>query len=126
MISLRLKSDQSACNIFFPFFSGPRKMDPSPLEALYQDFLDVNSKNFASVNVDQIYRNSLNDAQRHPVSRNAIEKLKSSLESISREKERRVLKGRKRKASFRKWLTFAPRHIILGRTRALRFLIVPT
>ena len=101
-------------------------MEPSPLEALYQDFLDVNSKNFASVNVDQIYRNSLEDAQRHPVSHDAIKELKTSLESISREKERRILRGQKRKASFRKWLTFAPRHIILGRTELCDNRLIPT
>ena len=89
-------------------------MDPSVLNQLYHSFTDPNSRNFANVNVEQFFQNSKSDALKHPVSRDDIKYFQSSLESLSRQKERRLLGGRKRKASYRKWIVFAPRHIILG------------
>ena len=84
------------------------------LQRLYNRFTDLNSPDFASVNIDQIYRNSQLDSLKDPVSREDIRNLQLSLESLSQQKERRLLRGSKRKASFRKWYTFSPRQILVG------------
>ena len=86
----------------------------SQLNSLYNEFTNPNSPNFASVNINDIYRNSKSDSSQHPVSRSDILEFQASLESLSRQKERRLLRGRKRKASFRKWIVFCPRHLIVG------------
>ena len=84
------------------------------LNSLYREFTNLNSPNFANINIGDIYRNSKSDSSQHPVSRNDILEFQASLESLSRQKERRLLRGRKRKASFRKWIVFSPRHLIVG------------
>ena len=84
------------------------------LQRLYSRFTDLNSPDFASVNINEIYQNSRLDSLKNPVSREDIRNLQTSLESLSQQKERRLLRGRKRKASFRKWYTFSPRQIIVG------------
>ena len=89
-------------------------MSFSNLETLYKDFTNPDSRNFANINVEQIFQNAQQDASRHPVSRHEISQLQLSLESLSRAKERRILRGKVRKVSFRKWLFFSPRHTILG------------
>ena len=72
------------------------------LQRLYSRFTDLNSPDFASVNINEIYQNSRLDSLKNPVSREDIRNLQTSLESLSQQKERRLLRGRKRKASFRK------------------------
>ena len=95
-------------------------MDHSVLNNLYSNFSNPNSISFASVDIEQILRNSNSDASQHPVTRDDIKRFQLSLESISRQRERRILKGRKRKASFRKWVVYSPRHLILGDLAFLR------
>ena len=85
-----------------------------PIDSLYSGFSNLNSPNFASVNINEIYRNSQSDSLKHPVSWQDIKDFQLSLESLSRQKERRLLRGKKRKASFRKWYTFSPRQIVVG------------
>ena len=89
-------------------------MSLSNLETLYKDFSNPDSKNFANINVEQIFRNAQQDASQHPVSRHEISQLQLSLESLSKARERRILKGKVRKVSFRKWIFFGPRHTLLG------------
>lgn len=84
------------------------------IENLYNQFTNLNSPNFASVNINEIYRNSRSDSLKHPVSWQDIKDFQLSLESLSRQKERRLLRGKKRKASFRRWYTFSPRQIVCG------------
>ena len=95
-------------------------MDHSVLNNLYSNFSNPNSISFASVDIEQILRDSNSDASQHPVTRDDIKRFQLSLESISRQRERRILKGRKRKASFRKWVVYSPRHLILGDLAFLR------
>ena len=95
-------------------------MDHSALNDLYSNFSNPNSVSFASIDVEQVLRDSNSDATRHPVTRDDIKRFQLSLESISRQRERRILKGRKRKASFRKWIVYSPRHLILGDLAFLR------
>ena len=113
------------------------------LETLYRNFSNPDSTNFGSINVEEIFENAKHDASQHPVSRREIEQLQLSLESLSKgykritistfhdsenensfssffcqhhsAKERRLLKGKKRKISFRKWIFHAPRHTLLGK-----------
>ena len=103
---------RSIVNNFSQFFFC--RMSFSNLETLYKDFTNPDSRNFANINVEQIFQNAQQDASRHPVSRHEISQLQLSLESLSRAKERRILRGKVRKVSFRKWLFFSPRHTILG------------
>ena len=86
----------------------------SDIQNLYDSFLNPASANFGSINIKDIYSNAKRDATQFPVPRHEIQYLQTSLEQLSKQKERRILKGQRRKASFRKWITHSPRHILLG------------
>lgn len=77
--------------------------------------MDPMSPNFMNINIEQVLKNSKLDALQFPTQRDTIHSLRQSLETTSKQKEFRILRGKKRKISFRKWQTHSPNHILLGR-----------
>ena len=61
------------------------------MESLYESFTNPASANFGSINVEEIYRNIKQDATQFPVPREQISYLQTSLEQLSKQKERRLL-----------------------------------
>ena len=89
--------------------------------------MDPMSPNFMNINIEQVLKNSKLDALQFPTQRDTIHSLRQSLETTSKQKEFRILRGKKRKISFRKWQTHSPNHILLGRLffLAIRRIISP-
>ena len=65
-------------------------------------------------NLDLLFKNLKKDTNKYPANINDILQLQSSLETESRIKEIRTLRGKKRKISTRPYITHSPQHIILG------------
>ena len=81
---------------------------------LYNLYRDPTSKLFLSTNVKQIYAACKLDSSLNQVTYDDIYRFKNSIETVSRLKERKFLRGRPRHLSFRKWKTNGPLNICLG------------
>ena len=82
------------------------------IETLFNNFVSPQNDQFMNLNVNDIYKSAQSDAQLFPTSFNDIHSLKNNIESISRETERRTLRGAPRKLSHRAWKSYAPQSII--------------
>jgi len=81
---------------------------------LYNLYRDPTSKLFLNTNVKQIYAACKRDSTLNQVTYDDIYRFKNSIETLSRLKERNILRGRPRYLSFRKWKTNGPLNICLG------------
>ena len=84
------------------------------LSRFYSEYRNPQSRLFLQKNTQQLYKDAKFDALLNPVTRAEILRFKSSLSTLSRDRERRILRGRKRVLSFRRWETFGPKNILLG------------
>ena len=87
-------------------------------------FLDSDSNLFMNTNINQIYKEAKKSAILHPATYQDISDLQSQIESISRLKEQRELKGLKRKLSSRIWITHSERHCLISDLAFIRNLNV--
>ena len=75
---------------------------------------------FLDTNTRRIFEAAKQDARIAPVSRADIERFKLSIESISRNRQRRTIGNRSRHLSFRRWKCFAPKCIVAADLAFLR------
>ena len=80
---------------------------------LYERYRNPTSKFFLVKDTNQLFQEAKKDAKLSTVSYADIINFKQSLENLSREKERRILKWRKRHLSYRKWISWCPNGIWL-------------
>lgn len=69
------------------------------VDSLYDLYRDPNSGLFLETATNKIYDKVKNDSRFYHVDRSDIERYKRSLEALSKNRERRVLKGNKRHLS---------------------------
>ena len=86
----------------------------STVDGLYDLYRDPNSGIFLETSTRKIYDKVKNDSRFYHVDYATIERYKRSLETLSRNRERRALGYRKRHLSFRKWRTYGPNNILTG------------
>lgn len=89
------------------------------LQDFYSLYRDPQSDIFVDKNTERIFQKAKTDAILNPIKHSDIEKYKLSLSTLSRDHERRVLRGRKRVLSFRKWLTYGENNILCADTAFL-------
>ena len=77
-------------------------------------YRDVSSNIFLDKNDERIYKETKTDSFLNPISHTQIARYKRSIESISRDREWRILRGRRRVLSFRPWRTYGPNNIGLA------------
>jgi hypothetical protein len=93
---------------------------PPRLRRLHEIYTDKSSSIFLTKNIDKLMRFAKTDARTRMLSRSEILQYQQTLSDISRDREARVLRSRKRHLSYRKWRVFAPGHILLGDLAFLR------
>lgn len=89
------------------------------LQNFYSLYRDSQSDIFVDKNTERIFKKAKTDAILDPVTRSQIEAYKLSLSTLSRDKERRILRGRQRVLSFRRWLTYGENNILCADTAFL-------
>ena len=77
-------------------------------------YRDVSSNIFLDKNDERIYNETKTDSFLNPISHTQIARYKRSIENISRDREWRILRGRRRVISFRPWRTYGPNNIGLA------------
>ena len=82
------------------------------LQNFYSLYRDPQSGIFVNKNTEHIYKEAKSDALLNPIKHSDIEKYKVSLSTLSRDRERRILRGRKRVLSYRRWLTYGENNIL--------------
>ena len=97
-------------------------MDDLTSLQLYKSFQDPTSRLFLETNSNRLYQAAKEEASLFPVTHAEIDHFKRSVESISRSFESRTLKARRRHLQYRKWITYSPLNILLGKYRLLFFL----
>ena len=90
------------------------------LNTFYDKYRNPTDKLFLERNIDIIYEQSKTDAQFNPATKEEIKQYSNVLENLSRNREKRILRGRKRHLNFRKWKTYGPKNILLGDLAFLR------
>ena len=89
-------------------------MDQETFFRITNDFLDPKSKNFMNVNFGQIAKSLNQDKATHPISADQALEVSQSLSFLSKLREVRLLRGKKRKASFRSYQCYSPQHIMVA------------
>ena len=84
------------------------------LRTFHSLYRDASSNIFLEKNDERIYNEAKTDSFLNPISHSEIQRYKRSIESISRDREQRYLRGRKRVISFRRWRTYGPNNIGLA------------
>lgn len=84
------------------------------LRTFHSLYRDASSNIFLDKNDERIYNEAKTDSFLSPISHLQIGKYKRSIESISRDREQRLLRGRRRVVSFRSWRTYGPNNIGLA------------
>ena len=90
------------------------------LATLYSKYRNPSSRIFLENDVNHLLAHAKQDPDLQPITRGDIVKFKDLLTTHSRNKERRILRGRKRHLSFRKWKCYGPNNILLGDLAFLR------
>ena len=85
------------------------------INLLKQLYRDKNSGLFLLKDTEKLYQNAKNHARLANVSRETIKKFKATIESLSRTKAEKILRGNKRRYSFRKYIFYRPNQILLGK-----------
>ena len=93
-------------------------------EFLLKNFSDLSSPLFGEININRIYQQAKTKSLTEPTSIAAIKKLQSKVESLSKMRQKYLIGNSRRKYSFRPWLSFAPRHLIVSDLCYLRRLNV--
>ena len=83
-------------------------------EFLLHNFSDINSPLFGDTNINRVYHEAKSKSLTEPTTLASIKQLQSKVESLSKMKERYILRGRRRHYSHRPWLSFGPRHLLLS------------
>ena len=91
---------------------GPAERNDLQIQSLAKLYRSPNSKIFLTRDSSEIYARLRNESV--PVSYHDIYRLKNTVESLSRGREQRILRGDKRYHSFRKFISFSPNHILLS------------
>lgn len=91
-------------NLFFRSF----KMN------LLKDFSNINSPLFGETNINKVYHDLKKKSITEPATIASIQELQSRVEAISKMKQRYLIRNEKRKYSYRKWLSFGPRHLLIS------------
>ena len=78
---------------------------------------DISSTSTYPFNINSLVEHVTNDTNLYPANIEDILQLKSTIETESRIKEIRTLRGKKRKISCRPYVTYSPQHILLGNDR---------
>lgn len=89
------------------------------LQNFYSVYRDPQSAIFVDKDTERIHREAKSDALLNPIKYSDIEKYKHTLTTLSKDKERRVLRGRKRVLSFRRWITYGENNILCADTAFL-------
>lgn len=114
-ISIVLKSVNFVNNSYSSEFHMMDENDyESNLRTFHSLYRDPTSNIFLEKNDERIYEEAKTDSFLNPISHSEIERYKRSIESISRDREQRILRGRKRVLSFRRWRTYGPNNIGLA------------
>ena len=79
-----------------------------------QLYKDPKSGLFLDNSTQRIYNAAKEDARLAPIDKKTIERYKLSLETLSRNRQRRYLGSRKRHKSFRSWVVHGPKNILCG------------
>ena len=87
------------------------------VDELYKVYLDPSSHLFLDSNTQRIYEQANRDATLAPTTHAEIYRYQRSLEDISRARQRRNIGQKQRHLSQRKWITWAPKCVLLGRTK---------
>ena len=85
------------------------------IKELSKLYLNPNSNLFLSKDTKDIYENIKSDASLHPATFADILRLRNSIESDFRHREHRILRGKRRYLSRRKFIAFSPCSILLGK-----------
>ena len=86
----------------------------SRINELKQLYTSPNSNIFLAKNAQDIYKNLKEDTLLHSTTYPDIQRLKNTVESDFRQREYRILRGKTRYLSRRKFQAFSPCTILLG------------
>ena len=89
-----------------------REKDREQIQFLLKKYLDPSSSIHLELNRSHIFRAIKNDAIARPASTATIKHFQESLSYFSRQKERYMLRGKKRHLNYRQYLSFAPETIL--------------
>lgn len=81
---------------------------------LTHEFTNPESASYMNFDFPQIARLLNKDARNYPISIDQAQRISRNLSFISKMKERRILRGKKRKDSQRMWISYSPNSIILA------------
>ena len=102
---------------FSPNFTFSQVMEydaKSKLKTFYKKYRDPTSQLFLESDLHKVYAAAKRDSDLNPVRHKDILTFQASLSTLSRLKEQRILRGRKRVLSFRKWRSYGPNNIWIG------------
>ena len=77
-------------------------------------YKDPTSSVFLDSSLERIYQAAKRDARLVPIDRSTILRYKLSLETLSRNRQRRAIGTKKRHLSFRSWIVHGPKNILCG------------
>ena len=89
-------------------------MDQDAFLKITHEFTNPVSKNYMNIDFPSIARTINKDSIDHPITPEEAIDVSRSLSFLSKLKERRLLRGKKRKDSHRMWVTHSPCHLILA------------
>ena len=84
---------------------------PNDLKTLHNIYTNKESPIFLEQNINRILQFTKKNAQLDHYSRNDILRYKQHLTELSRGRETRILRNRRRYLSYRRWIVWAPLHI---------------
>ena len=87
---------------------------PPKLKILHELYTDPSSSIFLTKNVDQLLRFARNTPGLRRLTRSDVLSYQARLGDLSRDREQRILRNRRRYLSHRRWKVWAPCHILLG------------
>ena len=84
------------------------------LRRLHQLYTDPQSPVFLEKNINRLLKFTKNDPNTQILTKDEILRYQESLSLLSKSRENRILRGRRRYVSYRRWRTFSPGHIMLA------------
>ena len=84
------------------------------LLTLHQLYTNPNNPIFLTKNIDELLKFTKKNPKTKSLTRSEILKYQSTLSQLSRDREVRILRNRRRALSYRRWKVFAPNNILLG------------
>ena len=86
---------------------------PPRLRRLHTLYMDPQSEIFLTKNLDRLLQFTKRDPGLNSLTRSEILAYQMRLSDLSRDRETRILRARRRVLSYRKWRTFSPNHICM-------------